>query len=433
MTEARRRWIRRVAEHGAVAAVSQVLIFTTGVLVVRDLPKDEYALYAICLTIIASMTQLSDSGISSALMSRGASLLDNEQQFFAFVQGAHEFRRRVGVVVTAIGIAWVAVLLARSGAGTGEILEYSSLTVLIFGPVLVSGILQTVLRLTLDIRTLQRNQLVVNSTRLILVALLSWRGLLNVTTGLIVGVTCAVLTVWIMSTRMPPRPVSAIPISKEVRRAHRAVFAQSVRHTLPMTSVLILAEQFFLFLVVTQATPEVVAEMAALSRFGAAFVIVNLITADIAAPLIARTQPVASRIFKRMAGVVLVYLLAILLLVLTVYLLAGQLLALLGPQYTGLRLELTIFALGYGIANLGYAMDAMNLARGWVSLSWTYGIFVGAWLIIVVIFLDLSDIHYVAIAFAGQCSASVLTQVARLISGLRAMRRDTKASTVVAS
>ena len=66
-----KRWVPILVKFACVQALVQVIGFAAGLLIVRNLPKREYAFYTIGNTMLSTILMLADSGISSALTAIG--------------------------------------------------------------------------------------------------------------------------------------------------------------------------------------------------------------------------------------------------------------------------------------------------------------------------------------------------------------------------
>ena len=65
------RWIKLIFVTGSAQIIVQATGLFCGILVIRLLPVNEYALYTLANTMLGTMTVLADSGISSGVMAQG--------------------------------------------------------------------------------------------------------------------------------------------------------------------------------------------------------------------------------------------------------------------------------------------------------------------------------------------------------------------------
>lgn len=410
------KWLTKLLRYASVQGLSQVIAFATGVLVVRSFAKVEYAHYSLSISMIAAVTFLADSGINAVLMSRGGALLDNRTELGGLFSDGLTFRRKFGWIVVLLGVLALAWLLTLNETSRAETAIYCALVALNFVPILTIGILQAYHRLSLDFVLLQRTTIVVAILRLVLVLGLVFSGHLSVVSLLLANIACSCLTAFILF-RSGRRNVDL----RSGRGDNTSAFLANVKRTFPMVLLVVSGEQIYLAILSIRSTPEILAEAAALSKFAVAFVVINAIVSDIAAPLLARTAPLRFLLAKRMTLVIGAYFAAGALVVVAVALVSSQLLAILGPDYEGLELPLVVFSAGYALSYVGYAFDTMNQARGWLSHSWVYIPLLGLWVIFGLSALDLLKVENAALLFASMPLPMLITQVVRFATGLRAI------------
>lgn len=407
-----RKWGGAAALHGASQLVIQASGFVTGLIVVRNLAIADYAQYSIAVAIIAATTLLSDSGMSAALMSRGSLLLDDRPSLAAHIRAGLRFRNKFGWAVIVVTCAWLTLLLVGNDATLGEASLYAGLVAVGLVPVLTSGVLLVLFRLELNLRIIRRVGILTSFLRLALVLGLALAGVMSVWTLLTVTALVA-LFYWFVLMRAARPTLSASHEAGDERP-----FFDAVRTTLPVTLSLIAAEQALIAMLTIRGTPEVIAQLNAMARFGVLFVIANSLVSDIAAPLIARTKAIRGVVARRVAGAIAAYVGACALLLLVVMATSPLLVALLGEDYGGLEVPLVIVAAGFAVANVAAAMNLINHGRGWMRWSWTYMPFVALWAILSWVIVDFRDIYAVSLAFLLQGVPALLTQSARAISGI---------------
>ena len=86
-----------------VQALVQVIGFAAGLLIVRNLPKREYAFYTIGNTMLSTILVLADSGISSALTAIGGRVWQDSRRLGSLLNTALQLRRQM-VVVTLLAV-----------------------------------------------------------------------------------------------------------------------------------------------------------------------------------------------------------------------------------------------------------------------------------------------------------------------------------------
>src|SRR5436305_1352015 len=146
---------RRIGNYVLVQAVVQIIAFSSGILLVRWLPQQEYAFYTIANAMQATLMLLADIGISVGLISIGGRVWQDRHRFGQLINTALHVRKRLGIVAIIVVTPFLYFLLARNGAS----ISYSTvLVVLILAGLLIQlslGVLSVVPRLRSDVTRIQ--------------------------------------------------------------------------------------------------------------------------------------------------------------------------------------------------------------------------------------------------------------------------------------
>src|SRR5271165_1615610 len=108
-----RRRLQMLAEFTVIQAVVQIIGFGAGLLIVRSLPKREYAYYTIGNTMLSTILYLADSGISSALSAIGGRVWQDHQRLSSLFNTALRLRRQLGAVTVVLVVPVLIWLLAQ--------------------------------------------------------------------------------------------------------------------------------------------------------------------------------------------------------------------------------------------------------------------------------------------------------------------------------
>src|ERR1700690_2232576 len=110
-----KKWAPILVKFAFVQAAVQVLGFAAGLLIVRALPKREYAFYTIGNTMLSTILVLADSGISSGLTAIGGRVWQDSRRLGSLLTTALQLRRQMAVF-TVLAVAPVLIwLLAQNG------------------------------------------------------------------------------------------------------------------------------------------------------------------------------------------------------------------------------------------------------------------------------------------------------------------------------
>jgi len=90
-------WGKLISITGSAQILIQALGFASGILVIRLLPVEEYALYTLANTMLGTMTILADGGISTGIMSQGAKVWQDKEKLGAVLATGLYLRRKFAV------------------------------------------------------------------------------------------------------------------------------------------------------------------------------------------------------------------------------------------------------------------------------------------------------------------------------------------------
>lgn len=115
-----RRWTPILVKFASVQMLVPAIGFGSRILVIRSLPKREYALCMLCNTTLAAILVLADSRISSALTAIGGRVWQDRRRLSQLIQTALRMRRWMAAITLPLVISVLACLLLRNGASAGK-------------------------------------------------------------------------------------------------------------------------------------------------------------------------------------------------------------------------------------------------------------------------------------------------------------------------
>jgi hypothetical protein len=403
-----------------LVGVAQLLAFLAGILVIRTMPKIDYAAYAAAVAAISAAGVIADSGIGATLMSRMAGTIAGSSDRSGLMRAALIARRRVSVLIlAAISVALVVVF---TGLHLPPLITAAAV-------VLVAVIVSNSLVRTLYVVDLQLQRRFIPivgadaAAAAFRLALVGLAAALTLDTGL---VTIAYLAIFLLAsllqTAIARRFSGFRTASAGDPVPHTAVFRAAFRTTAPWTVLMIAGEQLINLLLTAYGNAAAIAEISALTRYSLVFGLVVSVIGNIVTAAIAQTAPdrySLGSVFRRTAAGGLVISVAY---VAGVWLCRGPLLDLLGPGYQHLDGVFLVLAIASAVQFFGtYVLGAMTHARGWLRGSWTFGPLLALWLVFVVL-LQPRDSLSAALAFLALQVPTLLAQVVRVGLGLRGGR-----------
>lgn len=126
------RWLLLIGKFLFGQGIVQATHFTVGLLIIRLLSTDEYALYIISCALLAVSAVGSDMGLSHAMNTQGARLRDDPEKLSALLAGALHYRKLLFFATTLIVIV-MAFFMTHEGKWPASSIALSLLLVLLTG------------------------------------------------------------------------------------------------------------------------------------------------------------------------------------------------------------------------------------------------------------------------------------------------------------
>jgi len=371
MTERRSHRLVRLSKVLLRFTSVQVLVQLTGLLVslllVRSMPKSQYAYYTIAMALLSTVLQLSDSGMTAGLQAVGGPDHADDHRMGQLVRTGIGLRRMMYFLAAAIALPILPYMLWKAGASLSIVLETLVLVVVATQLQLMVGIYGAVPRLRGDIGVLQWVNFAGAALRLLLI-LPAYFLYMSLGVALIAQVVAGVGQVWILSRWSKKNLDMTAAPSKEIRSGVWKI----VRAQIPYEIYGVFQGQISVWLITIFGSNSQVADLGALTRLGVVFVIVPQVINTVLTPRLSRcAQPKLLRgIYSQ---IFLAYILFTGFVLAAVLVRPDLILRLLGHQYTNIHGDLVLVMILAAVSVLQGGALAMNMSRGWVVPAY-YGI-----------------------------------------------------------
>ncbi|MGH7676743.1 MAG: hypothetical protein ACREMV_15875, partial [Gemmatimonadales bacterium] len=165
-----RAWALRVLEFASVQAVVQVLGAVAGLLIVRVLPKHDYALFGIANSMQTACQVLAELGTGIGFQSIAGRVYDDRQRLGALLNATLRLRRQFAVLSFAVCVPVTGWLLAKNGASEPMLVGLCAVLLAGAAPLVPSTVLVMVPQLHGEYRKIQALHLGSASLRCLLIA-----------------------------------------------------------------------------------------------------------------------------------------------------------------------------------------------------------------------------------------------------------------------
>ena len=386
MSRSKGYWIKTLSKFVSVQLVVQALGFGSGILLVRTLSKEEYALFILANSMQGMMNVLADSGVSSALSSIGGKVWQDPYRFGQLINTAMQWRRYLAAIAVVIVTPILFWMLIQNGASVGYAIVIIAGVLIELDFYLRISVQSTVLRLNSQIDRIQWLDLLGAGSRVSLLGasfLFLSAGVGVLTSTITSGIQTLVLKRWIKSTINPDAP-----INKEDQRSIRKL----VNSQLPSTIFFCLQGQSTIWLISIFGSTQNIAEVGALSRLSVLFTIIMSTMTSIVLPSFSRSQSF-DLLVKRYWQILVACLIFSISLVLVSLFFSGELLWILGSQYANLKNEIILIMISSSVNSFAAILWSINSSRGWMNLAWLFPPVIIFSQIFLLFFLDISSVQ----------------------------------------
>ena len=357
-------WTKILTRFLSLEALVQGLTFACGILIVRALPKADYALFTVANTMQATMNLMADNGIGSGITAIGGRVWQDKFRFGQLITTAMQLRRVFAVISLTLVTPILFWMLRHNGASLSYTSVITAFVLLGFYFQLTVGVLIPVPRLHLEVNRIQNLYVWATALRLVLLVI-AYGIFLNTAVALLAAAISLGLQELILRRWVPQMADPLAPPNVQDRRE----ILNIVRAQAPNSIYYCVQSQLTIWLISVFGSANGVAEIGALGRIAVIFAMLASVMGNVIYPRFARVQEVGllwRRYWQILAGHAA---LALGLLALTA-LFPAALLWVLGPKYSHLEKELFLMMLSAVLFSILACMWQLNVARGWIVSPW---------------------------------------------------------------
>jgi O-antigen/teichoic acid export membrane protein len=349
----------------AASASAQIMIqglgFASGLMVVRLLAPDQYALYTIANAMLGALTVLADSGISKGAMAQGGRVWGDSAKLGRVMVTTAKLRRQFASVSILLALPVIWTLLVHHGASWRDAMLIVVAISLSFSIALGTAIYQVVGQLHQKIGAMASINMQASGLRIVALAV-SITFIPYAYAALFAGCVPQLLA----NRRLRKLSSHFADWTQSEDKGTREETLRLVKRILPGSVFYCVSGQLSIFLISIFGATVAVAQVGALGRLSQVMTLVSAVVATVIVPRFARINN-PRRLLRLFASSLASVAVFCGLLVGLVIAFGNEALWLLGRNYEGLSHELTLAISGSAIALLGGAAYALGAARGWVA------------------------------------------------------------------
>ena len=355
---------RQVGRFASVQMLVQLIGFATGILLVRRMEQQEYALFTVTNTMQGTMNILADIGISIGMISIGGRVWHDRRRFGELVRTGLNLRRVLGAVAILAITPLLYYMLTKNGASPFYAVILIAAVLLALSAQLSIGVLEVIPRLHSDIRLIQRIDLTGAISRLLILIVLA--GIfLNAGIAALVGSGALLLQLYLLRRYA----AAAIDLSARENAEDRKAMVGFIRQQAANAIFYCLQGQITVFLITIFGQRVGVAEVGALGRLAMIYSVIANLIMNIFAPAFARCQD-PRRLGRIYAGIVTAVAGFSFLVLCGAIFLPAEFLFILGNKYSHLHWELLLMVAVARLSIMTSTLWYLNVFRAWTAGSW---------------------------------------------------------------
>jgi len=353
-------WGKLISITGAAQIIVQATSLISGILIIRLLPTDEYALYTLANTMLGTMTLLSDGGISSGVMSQGGKVWKDKERLGIVLSTGLNLRRIFATCSLVIAIPILVYLLIRHGASylTSALIVFALVPA--FLAALSDSLLEIIPKLHQNIKPLQRNQVVVSLVRLVFTCMS-----LFFFPFTYIAIFAAGIPRIIGNIRLKKIVYKQVPKVTATDKVVKDEILSIVKRVLPTSLYYSVSGQLTIWLMSFFGTTVAIAQIGALSRITIVLTLFATVISIVSVPRFSRLADNKQLLFKYFIGTLIFLVFCFTSVYILSYFFSDQILFVLGKQYYGLNKELLLYIIGSSISLLAGTSFTLYSSRGW--------------------------------------------------------------------
>ena len=374
-------WGKLISITGGAQVTVQAIGLLSGLLIIRTLSTQEYAVYTIANTLLGTLVMLANNGISVGVMFQAGKVWNDKKSLGEILVTAFTLRKKIAYLGLIIAIPLLGFLLLYNGSTWLMSLVIIAAIIPSFIAELSRDLLIIPSKLHQDVIPIQKNQIAVNLGRFMLtlsifIFPLSFMALLATGISQLIGN----ISLRKISTKY------VIWKSKESIDVRKKLIS-TIKRVIPENLYYSFSGQITIWLLTIFGTTTSLASIGALSRISMILTLIGLVSGILIIPRFARFSNSGSLLLRRYIQVQILLLILLGLIIGIVYNFSDSILWILGENYQGLNYELLLTIIGGCLNILAGVVCDLYSSRGYIMHP-AYTITISILLIIIGILIN---------------------------------------------
>jgi O-antigen/teichoic acid export membrane protein len=352
-------WLKLISVTGGAQMIIQGIGLVSGILIIRLLPTQQYALYTLANTMLGTMTILADGGIGTGVLVEGGKVWQDRKKLGTVLSTGFALRKKFAVGSLIIALPVLIYLLRFHHASWLLTLLIIASLVPAFLTALSNNLLEIAPKLGQDIFPLQKNQVQVSIGRLVLITLVLFIFPFSYLAIFAGGVS----QIW-ANRRLKQISSKYADWDQPADIKVQGHILSFVKKILPGSIYYCISGQITIWIISAFGTTTAVAQVGALSRLSAALALFGVMFSTLIVPRFARLSAGRNDILRKFLLIQTGLVLLSMMIVASVSIFSKQILWVLGADFSGLKTAITLIAVGSCITLISGSTHQLLSSRG---------------------------------------------------------------------
>lgn len=355
-----KEWLRIISLAGSAQLLVQASSFTCGILIIRMLSTQEYALYTIANAVLGTMAVLNDGGVTTGAMAEGAKAWPDKSRMGSVLNTALLLRRKFAIASLLVVIPVLFYMLKSHDASWMLSCLISLALIPAFFVTISGSLLEIVPKLSQEIGPLQKLQVQNNLGRLVLLCV----SLFAMPWAFIAILASGIPQVW-MNIKLRFFASRHVDFAAGADKTINDSILNIVYRVMPASIYYCLSGQITIWLSSLYGSTSTIAQLGALGRIAMLFNLFSVLFGTLIMPRFAKLPSRRVMLLRRFFQVMILLSLLCIGIMVGAWMFSSQILWVLGPQYAGLDGEVVLSVLASCIGLIAGSAFNLYSNRGW--------------------------------------------------------------------
>ncbi|MCC9599951.1 hypothetical protein LOC67_05210 [Stieleria sp. JC731] len=364
----------RISDWGRLLSVTisgqlavQAIAFCCGIMVIRLLSIEQYALYTLANTMLSTMGCIADSGVTTGVVSQGGKVWRDRTRLGVVLATGMNLRRKFAAACILVSAPILILLFQKHGASWTMTATMIAVIIPTFLVSLSTKIFEVAPKLHQSIKPLQNSLIGTGLLRMVMTA-----GFLITAPFGFLAILATGISQLFCNWRYRQLSLRYADFHQTEDPTVRSNIMRIVKRSFPGAIYISFLGQINIWLISFFGSTDAVAQIGALGRLALLIAVFQSVFNILIVPRFSRLPIESPVILTRFFQVQTLLWICGAGIVVAVGLLPDQLLWLLGDQYAGLNHELILMAIICAITLIRFGIQSLNSARGFVMNPWIF-------------------------------------------------------------